>query len=502
MKKYCFLLIGLLALTSCKKWLDITPQTDVSKDDLFKTEEGFEEALNGVYTRCAESDLYGYELTMGLPEVLAQNYTITSASDPYSYLQSVLYNYKDGNFISRKDAIWSGLYSGIVNANLILGSVDSKKSIFTGNNFAIIKGEALALRAYLHFDAFRLFGSAYFVGSVMTGIPYVTTYSNQVTAISSADEVLRQTLEDLNAAKQLLYTADSIRTPGYKIGYPYVNTGSVNNAADTATETSARSLFQQNRRHRLNYYAVCAELARVYLYEGDKVNALKNAEEVIASAKFPWTSANDFNNVDVKLIDRIMYKELIFGWYIPQQVSTLQGLYESGTAGFFINTTDADALYERGSVGGEDMRYKQWFTVGTTAGASQLLKYKRNQNAQTDDLSANLHPQMAPGIRKSEVYYIAAEASYDTDPVKALAYFNEVRFNRSIGEQLEVNSRDEFIKELEKEARKEFYAEGQIFYMYKRLNSNIPGPSGSVIASSKSIFVFPLPNDEIEFGGR
>jgi hypothetical protein len=38
--------------------------------------------------------------------------------------------------------------------------------------------------------------------------------------------------------------------------------------------------------------------------------------------------------------------------------------------------------------------------------------------------------------------------------------------------------------------------------MYKRLNRNIVGASGTTVPAANKVFVLPLPNDEIEFGGR
>ena len=70
---FCFLLL----FTSCKKFLDVIPESDIAKDELFNTAEGFEEALNGVYSRATQGDIYGNELTFGLPDVLAQNYSIS-----------------------------------------------------------------------------------------------------------------------------------------------------------------------------------------------------------------------------------------------------------------------------------------------------------------------------------------------------------------------------------------------------------------------------------------
>jgi hypothetical protein len=504
MKKYSFIILCLLVFTSCKKWLDVKPESEASRDELFQTQEGFMEALNGVYSRCVKDDAYGIELTWGLAEVLAQNYTINSVYDALSlrYFEATQYNYKDQYIVSRKDGIWKGLYSAIVNANLILENVDQKKSVFRDNNYAIIKGEALALRAYLHFDAFRLFGTSFNSTGTATGIPYVTTYSNRVTPISSPDEVVRKVLEDLNAAKQLLLPADSIRTSGYKVGYPF-GRGNIINPADTGTENKSRTLFQQQRRHRLNYYAVCGELARVYLYKGDKVNALINAEEVINSKKFPWTATADITTTDVKLVDRIDYKELVFGWYAKEQEEHLRRFDDVGT-GLSLSAANAQSIYEfnsAGGIGGEDLRYKYWLQL-VSGTDMKLMKYKRNVDAREDDNTANPYPQIIPGIRLTEMYYIAAESSYDANAAKAIAYLDEVRSRRGIIVKLNVASKTEFMNELVKEARKEWLGEGQIFFMYKRLNRSVAGPSGSLIAPGDKIFVLPLPNDEIEFGGR
>ncbi len=45
----------------------LQPVSQVPEEDLFKTEEGFEEALNGVYTSCSNLNLYGYQLSCGFP---------------------------------------------------------------------------------------------------------------------------------------------------------------------------------------------------------------------------------------------------------------------------------------------------------------------------------------------------------------------------------------------------------------------------------------------------
>jgi hypothetical protein len=104
-------------------------------------------------------------------------------------------------------------------------------------------------------------------------------------------------------------------------------------------------------------------------------------------------------------------------------------------------------------------------------------------------------------MRLSEMYYIAAESSYASDPVTAVGYVDSVRNARGV-DTLQVSSPDDFMTQLVKEARKEFYGEGQLFYMYKRLNRGIVGPTGIINAPTDKTFVLPLPLNEIEFGGR
>lgn len=476
-----YLLPVMLLSSSCKKYLDVKPQSQVAADQLFSTPQGFEQALNGVYTRCSQSDLYGKEMTMGLPDVLAQDWTVAPNADFFlNYLQSILYNYQDQNFINRKDGIWSGLYNAIANDNLLLQYVDSGK-VLPAAEYPLIKGEALALRAYMHFDALRLFAPSYLTGASTAAIPYVTVFSNKVTPTSTVADVIKQTLKDLNDAKALLRTADPILNASYTVGYP----------SDTSSETSSPNLFLQSRRSRLNYYAVCGELARVYLYMNNKPEALSNALEVINSRKFPFTSQSDFINPDATKKDKLLYKELLFSWFIPTLKDSLYNQFDSKDNSLHMTTDMGNLVYETAGVGASDLRFKEWFTPGVSL---YFAKY-------TQDPNGNLDSLVAPALRLSEMYYIAAEASYDIDPVKAVSYVDTVRAARGV-DPLLVSSSTDFITALIKEARKEFIGEGQIFYMYKRLNMGIVGPTGIVNAPTNKVFVLPLPINEIEFGGR
>lgn len=104
-----------------------------------------------------------------------------------------------------------------------------------------------------------------------------------------------------------------------------------------------------------------------------------------------------------------------------------------------------------------------------------------------------------PAMRLSEMYYIAAESIFDTNPVQAWEYFNTVRFQRGIPAALS-GDKNLFMSELVKEYRKEFFAEGQLFYLFKRLNLPIAAINGTTTPASDRIFVLPLPDAEVQYG--
>lgn len=483
MKKYLLIIITLIAFTSCKKFLDIQPESDVSKEELFTTEEGFKEALNGAYVGLASPNLYGGNLTVSNLDIIAQNYQFNDG-----VLQKIAtFDYTLPDWMGKISTIWNNSYKSIGNVNQILEVIDDRKNLFKDGNYNIIKGEALALRAYMHFDLLRMFGPSYKNNPTFKAMPYVTTVSTKSTPYSTVSEVIDQVISDLQQAKALLKTTDPIIPASYVVGYP--------NGTKT-TELKNASLFLQNRRHRINYYAVAGELARVYLYKGDNTNSLSNAREVIESLKFPWTVKEDFFAADVTKRDRIFYNEILFGWFASKDaIDQANGLFAKDNPLYSATADQINTIYNLGTVGADDWRYKQWFRLVKAANVADrfyLQKYVVNSSP-----VVNLHPMVMPALRLSEMYLIAAEASFDTDATKAADYFNTLRIHRGIGTQLSVGiSKTDFIKELEGEYRKEFYGESQNFYMHKRLNLPVVTTSGFIYAPSDKLFVFPLPVDE------
>ena len=488
-----------MVFASCKKYLDVKPKSQVDETQLFSSAQGFREALNGVYTLCASTDLYGGNLTFGSYsvhsttgglDVLAQNYqfqdVISQKIENFDYTQPT--------FVATTTDIWDSGYRAIANCNYILAAIDGKKGLFAGNDYQLIKGEALTLRAYLHFDLLRMFAPSYASNPNAKAIPYVTIVSTKSTAFSTVSATLDSCINDLNRAKILLKTSDPILS-GYTVGYP---------GQTSQNEDASPDLFYQNRRHRMNYYTVCGELARIYLYKSDYADALTNAQIVIKSKVFPWTNQDDFFSKDITTRDRIFYKELISCWYVdnPTVNTELTNLFTASLPVLSATTDQVAGIYEAAQAGADDWRYKQWFlatasTSGATASERAILqKYIENTTP-----IKNLHPLVAPAMRLTEMYYIAAEASYNTgDAGSALGYFNTVREKRGIGDSVAtVADKPTFVNLLLTEARKEFYGESQVFYMYKRLNHGVPVSSTFIQPASDKIFVFPLPIDELAY---
>lgn len=60
----------------------------------------------------------------------------------------------------------------IANVNTLIQYTDLKREVL-GDYYEVVKGEALALRAYMHFDLLRLFAPYDFTAEAEPAIPYV-----------------------------------------------------------------------------------------------------------------------------------------------------------------------------------------------------------------------------------------------------------------------------------------------------------------------------------------
>lgn len=452
-----------MAGTSCKKWLDVKPKTEIETSDLFADERGFKEALAGVYTGMADSTLYTRNLSFGLLDAMAQYWNIPGIYAEYH--DATLYNYESDRIKPAIDAVWNGLYNVIANANNILDQIDAKKELFKDNNYAIIKGEALAIRAYAHFDLLRMFAPADFSGAALS-IPYVTSFSKQISRQYTPQEVIGLCVKDLEDAAELL-KADPVYTQ-----------------EEVTLETDNGYLL--NRNYHLNYYAVKGLQARVYLYSGAKAKALEAAQEVIQAhdqkGLFQWVKTSDVTIAQKNLRDRTFSSEHLFALNSKRLAEIIVPYFKSGNTLLISREPVKSVIYENLP----DYRSEYLFeTVNSTPDI--LTKLWQEDGAPKKG--------RMPMIRLSEMYYIAAECNSNNAEV-AVEYLNEVRRHRGLEVDLPATLNEpELTNEIYKEYKKEFIGEGQLYFYHKRRKDvNI----GNVRAN----YIFPMPDVEIEFGNR
>lgn len=199
MKTKLFIVLMILGLvfTSCEDWLKVNSETELSQDDMFSSDEGFHTALTGVYIGMTATDLYGMHLSWHMLDYLAHYYCLISGSND-TYLHS--HQYKHTRVYPYIKGTWNGLYNLIANCNNILAKLEEHKSELNPINYQLVKGEALTLRAFFHFDLMRMFGFGNLRNrdvSSKKAIPYVTTFSKEVTPQLSYSETFELLKKDL-----------------------------------------------------------------------------------------------------------------------------------------------------------------------------------------------------------------------------------------------------------------------------------------------------------------
>lgn len=481
MKKiiYTMIIACTTLFASCDSWLEVKPYDQIAEGELQKSEEGYQKMLNGIYIDLNSDALYGQTLSVEMIEVMGGAYTIGTDNSVWgNYKDLSSYQYNTEYWRNRLDQTWNKAYALILNCNKILETIDGNKNLFTDGSYYIIKGEALALRAMLHFDMLRLFGPVYSKDSDKKAIPYYTKQTNSPEPILTAQEVMEKITADYEDALNYLAN-DPVKTEGTMM---------------SSTEDGS-SNFLRYRALRLNYYAVEALMARAYLYMGNKTEAFKYATDVIKTA-----DQNIFPFVDKNLVigspadpDRIFSSEVLFALTNTSRGTIHKNFFDPSRLPNYVFRMD-DSMMSNLVYGGaattggyqDDYRYRAcWMATGSNR---YFYKYS--------DMVANgsIQNSMIPMVRLGEMFLIAAE-SQSGDLKAGVQYVNALRRNRGVANLTTLTPdllKYEYIREL--------YGEGQLFFLYKRLNSDIitSATSSKNPKASDLIFVVPLPDTETE----
>jgi len=372
------LFMVLASLTSCEKYLDQQPLSDLSTDLFWRNADDAKLGIAGMYD--------------GLQKTLSSNYIewTEPRSDNFRIALSgeiqmnLTLNTIDAN---APQASWKTLYETISRANFAIKYIPTIEAIdeLVKNNYM---AEAYAMRAYCYFYIVRLWGDA-----PLWLEPYEDLNQDPNLPRTSKDEIMESVIiPDLIKAKEL-----------------------VNQANTTVWD--------------INIGSILAMLTDVYAWKKDYPKVLETSQELIGLNRYSLVEAE---NWDKLFTDPASTKENIWSlhWdYTQDGASGLAACYGPSnlTSRYFIDK-DVLALFESNK---NDIRRK--FTYDTTmVSISKIGKFfEKGSDGKPIYPSTSESAGYYPLYRYADVLLLRAEAlnavSFDQNKVEVLALINQVR---------------------------------------------------------------------------
>ncbi len=419
---------------SCSKIIDVGPPIDqLTPEKVFVNDASAVSVVSSIYIQLSVFTALESWLTnnMGMysDELMAPNNS--------SYTPFLTNTILPDN--TRIQALWTGLYKAVYNANDLLEKINQSENISDATKKQV-SGEAMFLRAFCYFYLTHLWGD----------LPLVTTTDVTKTAYlprTSKDSVMAHIIADLKGAENLL----SESYPG-------------------------------SERVRVNKWAATAMLARAYLYAKDWPNAETKSNEVIQSGRY--NPIEQLGGVFLK-----KSKEAILQWWKDAGYTGSSFVPTSGAPPYWLYNNFPNS-FETG-----DERRNIYIQSKTISGTTYYypFKYRRTTNTTGDSAEYSLV------LRLTEQYLIRAEArAYQDKIIPASADINVVRHRANLPEIPASLSKEVLLEYLFEERKREMFAEwGHRWFDLKRT-----GKLDQVLGSLKpawksSAELFPIPIQEI-----
>lgn len=413
MKLFIHIIISafcIISITGCKKLIDVpSPSTQLDASTVFETDASAQSALAGIYSKMMSGDFGlfsgGETFFTGL-----SSDELINQSDNADWLEFSRSNLTPSNNDIRQ--LWSNAYAIIYAANAAWEGLNFSTTLSTPIKTQL-KGEALFIRAFVHFYLVNLFGP----------IPYIDTTDYHINTAAGrlpVNDVYVHIVTDLVAAKPLL----AMQPPS-------------------------------SGRTRPSSAAATALLARIYLYTGDHARAIEESTSLINDATY------DLENLEDVFLST--GKEAIWQMLpvLPQR-NTNEGYFfiPGSTPGY---ATLSASMYNSFEIG--DARKDAWtgsLTVDTTT-FHYPAKYKVKDNTDITEYYVV--------FRLAEQILIRAEALAVTGNLSAaIDDLNTIR-ERAQLPAASITNTDEFNTALMRERRSEFFAEwGHRWLDLKRKN--------------------------------
>lgn len=468
---YLILIAITFCMTACNEWLDVRPDTEQKEEDQFATAQGFYDALTGCYMSMASQDIYGERLTMSNIESLANLWNIQENSTRYEDVDLAAHDYTTDYARSAIQTIYAKLFNVIAQANLIIKYAEERPGVFPDEATAkVIQGEAFALRAYCQFDVLRLFGQMPQNASQQVELPYSETTSiYEMPPYYNFDSYVEKLKYDIEQAENLLQDND----PLFEYTFAELEGGGVSNE------------FLMYRQSRLNYWAVKALKARMHLYLGETSEAYQTATEII-NAKGPdgqpvrnMSGSTDMPTYNLLPTECLFYlSKYNLMDYTP---SILIGNSESSVQVSYSHLTLTSNMLTdlyQGEIIASHNRYANCWRKDANAPSDSYgtrypvtTKYSISENnTQNSNSSQVVNQQIIPMLRMSEIYLIAMETSDDLAEINT--WYQSYMQEHAVATMPDFSSLSAAKEWIINEYRREFFAEGQMFYTYKRIGAD------------------------------
>ncbi len=436
------LLMALILMYSCDDFVEVDiPNSQLTAKGVFEEKATANAAMTDIYSKIRDGGLLT-GTSVGLSHVLG-NYA--DELDYYGSSQNVITEFYKNSLIATNTnvkTLWNLSYNQIYAANAVMEGVESSVNL-SAYDRAQLKGEALFVRALIHFYLANIFGD----------IPYIATTDFEQNRL---------------AAKVPVSTL-------------YVN---IKADLEEAVQLVSENYLSADRT-RPNKFTVHALLARVNLYAGLWNDASDEATLLI-------NNTNLF--ITVQDLDKIFLKESKATiWQLAPKASTGNAL-ESGTFNFTAGPPPISALTNdlMTAFTAGDQRKVHW-TKAVSDGSTvwyHPFKYKYNNTGSSFEYSII--------FRLGEMYLIRAEArAHLGDLSGAKEDLNVIRSIAGL-ENTSALTQDEILDAILRERRLELFTEfGHRFFDLKRFNMIQPVLSAIKPGWDAYDALFPIPEMEL-----
>lgn len=476
------LIIAVGTFASCTDWLTVVPKSVYEASEVMKTNEGVRQALNGSYQDLKNTYApTGRMGGAGVPELLACSYNTPAATiGPWR-----IHDYTDGIVENANEYLFQMQYNTIAGVNAVINGMEPNKDVLDNTTYNIVRGEALGIRALVHFDLLRLYGPVpYNPDPSGVYLPYIKVNGPNNYPYHTFEEFSEFVLADLDEAERLLEEYDPV-------------------VSEPLTITEVDYYEWQHRKSHMNYYGVLGLQARARLWFGDEEGALRYAKMVIeaeepdgSGPKFRLTTEADLEKDQPWSDDRSYYTEHLTGTkhleydIYASSSDPWRAMTYSNNASDFASKFSVDGLGISSPdirIKGNDYNKQITYFMQYTAGG-RPLRYTYGTNKFAGYFTNSNSPKNFPIIRLAEMYFIVMELG---TLAEANAAYEEYCAARSIPftALTEVDRQGRLLAEF----IREFYSESQNFFRYKRTGAREMMFADPDTEIAEEQYRFPLP---------